>query len=388
MKIGYIYDLQIFPPKGGNHTHALEVSENLTKLGHEIFVVNDPTNPVAVKSFDPKADNWVDEFLTSIDVLMLRVDARFISKMAHFMDVYKHGLSVPLFLEINSPSYEAMAYSWLGGRNLWLGVVKENPLKKLKRWLHQKRVERDTAAEESFRKTLAESVAGAICVSSGMGGYASSLGIKNVKVIPNGGPLVTDEFISNVKSDENNEQFTLLFAGSSVYPWQGLDILADTIRLASSKKLPIHFRLIINGPLDGMPELDNVSVRQKIPREEVLTEIANADACIALIHQWHWCPDGFYLSPIKIFEYLSMGAPVITSNHSQMKELLVNEKSAFLVENDPAEILDVIMKIKDDRQLLKTVGENGQALVRTKLNWPNVAAETDQFLKQVLAQKA
>ena len=48
MRIGYLYNFEAFPPKGGNHVHANELTRGFIANGHEVATVEDPTMPGAI----------------------------------------------------------------------------------------------------------------------------------------------------------------------------------------------------------------------------------------------------------------------------------------------------------------------------------------------------
>ena len=67
MRIGYLYDLQAYPPRGGNHRHVLELVQGFLAAGHSVLVVDDPTMP-GVKNFDVTTSG-IQLFSREIDVL-------------------------------------------------------------------------------------------------------------------------------------------------------------------------------------------------------------------------------------------------------------------------------------------------------------------------------
>jgi glycosyltransferase involved in cell wall biosynthesis len=110
--------------------------------------------------------------------------------------------------------------------------------------------------------------------------------------------------------------------------WHGIEILADMIPAVCKNNQKAHFLLIGDGPLKEflqsklatMPP-DNVTFVSTIPSREAREYLAACDAflCPTLPN-----PDGspFFGSPTKIFEYMSMGKPIIASDIGQLSELL------------------------------------------------------------------
>ncbi|MDK8464266.1 glycosyltransferase [Marinobacter sp. SS13-12] len=385
MKIGYLYDLQAYPPKGGNHIHVFELIRGFVESGHEVAVLGDPTMP-DVRNFDGESDASVSTFVAFCDVIYARVDSRSLERWGHLRKAMQEvDSSVPVVWEINSPADENLAFSWLGGRK---AGQSESWFRWLRRWFHAARQTPGIRREERFRKQLAQRVDAAVCVSSSMGRYAgNNLGIGQVVVAPNGGPLVPEEEIIRRRNNRENDKFTVFYSGSAIYPWQGLDLLAAAIELAKTEAPDIRFVLAVNQRSDNLPQGDNVEIKEKIPRDEVLDEICSADVCIALHPDWYWTPHGVHGSPTKLWEYMACMTPVVTSNRGQMAELIQHEKNGLLSSDEPADILAQLLRLRDDPDLAEAVGRAGWELVQEKLNWPNVARETLDTFQQSIQRR-
>jgi glycosyltransferase involved in cell wall biosynthesis len=89
-----------------------------------------------------------------------------------------------------------------------------------------------------------------------------------------------------------------------------------------------------------------------------------------------------YMSPLKMFEYMAIGKPIIASNLEIIKEILVEERNSLLVEPDNiSQWCNAIEKLKSDSNLALNLGENARDDVirftwseRTKRilhDWPN-----------------
>src|SRR5690606_12396519 len=283
----------------------------------------------------------------------------------------------------NAPSSEALAYSWLGGRSL---DQPEGRLRKLKRWLHAIRKLPLIHREERYRRRLAKKVDVAICVSSGLASYArNELGVEKVMVLPNGGPLMTEAQIKSRRLKREDDRFTVLYSGSAMYPWQGLDILAQTIRLAEDYAPDLRFVLAVNQRNDDLPSSGQVDVVEHLNRDEILDAICAADVCVSLHPEYTWSPYGFYNSPMKLFEYMACMTPVLTSNHGQMCELFSDKKDAYLCNNKPSEILRKIIDIRNDRVGANAVAIAGWQRIQSEFNWSQNAKKTVDLFCALLA---
>jgi len=281
---------------------------------------------------------------------------------------------LPVVWEINSPANEALAYSWLGGKS---NAIKESYFKKSKRFIHATKKIPGIYLEERFRKKMAKNVSAAICVSKALGKYASdALGIPEVLVLPNGGQLMSEDEIRQRREREQLDGFTVLYSGSAMYPWQGLNYLSEVIKLALKEAPDISFVLAVNQRVPDLPTTDNVVILEHLDREKILDAICASDACVSLHPEYPWSKYGFHNSTMKLFEYMACMRPVVTSNHGQMSDIMRDEKDGLLTENDPVSILSRLCYIKDNPVQAADIGKQAWQRVQSEFNWQNNTRKT------------
>ena len=382
MRIGYLYDLQVFPPKGGNHRHVVELVQGFLASGHSVLVVDDPTMSGVTNYGHATSD--LNSFIKNIDILYVRIDARVTRHWYVLTQCMNLIGRRPVVWEINSPANENLAFSWLGGK-LATGNKKESFIRRLRRRLHATKQLPGILLEESHRSRLAKNVTAAICVSEAMGRYASSeLALRDVHVLPNGGPLITKKEIALRQAHRKYAGFTVFYSGSAIYPWQGLNYLSQVIKLAATESPDITFVLAVNQKIPSLPASRNVIVLEGLDQEEVRNAICAADLCVALIPEWPWAKYGFHGSPTKLFEYMAFMVPVLTSNHSQMQEILSDGENGLLTENDPERILEKIVYVKNNSQHAKVIGTGAWTAIQEKFNWQHNVSETLIIFERVL----
>ena len=67
------------------------------------------------------------------------------------------------------------------------------------------------------------------------------------------------------------------------------------------------------------------------------------------------------MSPLKIFEYMAWGLPVICSDLPVLKEVLSNQYNALLVPPDQSDYwVDAIKKISSDNKLRRSLAQNSR----------------------------
>jgi glycosyltransferase involved in cell wall biosynthesis len=74
--------------------------------------------------------------------------------------------------------------------------------------------------------------------------------------------------------------------------------------------------------------------------------------------------------PIKLFEYMAAGLPVIASDFPLWKEIVENNECGICIDpTDSALLGATIKKLLTNEELRKKMGENGRKAVREKYNW-------------------
>jgi len=76
--------------------------------------------------------------------------------------------------------------------------------------------------------------------------------------------------------------------------------------------------------------------------------------------------------PVKMFEYMSAGIPVIASNFPLWKEIVEGNKCGICIDpQSPEEIAKAVEYLLNNPEIAKQMGENGRKVVEEKYNWEN-----------------
>lgn len=87
-----------------------------------------------------------------------------------------------------------------------------------------------------------------------------------------------------------------------------------------------------------------------------------------------------YMSPLKMFEYMASGVPIISTDLPAVREVL-NENNALLVKPDSTESLVTgIMKILNENKFAETISQNALVDIE-KYTWDQRSASILQFIK-------
>ena len=77
-----------------------------------------------------------------------------------------------------------------------------------------------------------------------------------------------------------------------------------------------------------------------------------------------------WMSPIKLFEYMSSRKPIISSNHKVLQEVLEHNRNCLLCESDNAEQwIQAIRSLREDRKLYKDISETAYRDFIDRYTW-------------------
>lgn len=104
-----------------------------------------------------------------------------------------------------------------------------------------------------------------------------------------------------------------------------------------------------------------------VDRTAIQTILQKSKAGLVVLHPIRNYIDSL---PIKMFEYMSSGLPVISSNFPLWKQIINDAKCGICIDPlNPKEIAEAIQWIIDNPEEARKMGENGKRMVRTKYNW-------------------
>lgn len=110
-------------------------------------------------------------------------------------------------------------------------------------------------------------------------------------------------------------------------------------------------------------------------REEIAKVLASSAAGLVVLHPTISYVDSL---PVKMFEYMSAGIPVIASDFPLWRDIVEGNECGLCVDpQDPREIAEAITWIVHHPEEARAMGANGRRAVETKYNW---GAEEEKLL--------
>jgi glycosyltransferase involved in cell wall biosynthesis len=252
---------------------------------------------------------------------------------------------------------------------------------------HEKKLQISIGREESFRKNLAKKVHAAICVSEELSQYAvKGLGITEFKVIPNGSDptLFSPEKKKSDLFKDYDNRFKVIYIGDSQYPWQGFEIITQLATKSKNEHRDILFVVLDNSPIETQLEQNNLVVFRAIDYFDVPTFVASADLCLCLYHDFRWSAYGFTLSPLKLFDYMASGRPVIASRLGQIASVIEDGKDGLLTTNDIHDIYGKILFCLEHNDKAQEIGRSARQKVVRYYNWERAAKSTIELFTALM----
>lgn len=198
---------------------------------------------------------------------------------------------------------------------------------------------------------------------------------------------ITNELISDVlPSSEQTMKKSVIYIGG-ITKLRGIEEMVEAMELVNQTS-PIP--LTLAGKFS--PESLEEEIKRKngwqyvnhvgwLSREEVKHHLGQAFVGLVILR-----PEPRYMVsyPIKLFEYMSAGIPVIASNFPVWREIIEDSKCGICVDPlNPKEIADAILWFNEHPEEAKQLGKNGREAILKKYSWENEAARLTDLYKKI-----
>lgn len=394
MRIAYICadpGIPVFGCKGCS-IHVQEVIRALIQQGHhvELFAVRmGGTAPVDLAAVPVhKLPKPLNDSLAQREqsLLALNLDLRFALEQAKPFDLvyeryslwsftaleFAHSRGIPSILEVNAPLIEEQARH--------RGLIHHH--------------EADRVARRVFA-SAAVLVAVSDAVADYLKGYPQTQG--KVHVIPNG--VNPDRFPAQITPSLPSPAFTIGFVGT-MKPWHGLPTLVDAFAqfhqeisyLHGSDPFPGRLLIVGEGPERAQIEADlrdrhlktATVFTGKVSPSEVPGLLASMDVAVAPYPQ----QDNFYFSPLKVYEYMAAGLPVVASRIGQLRGLIDHGTNGLLyTPGQSHELTHYLLDLYHHPQLRCQLGQAARTTVLRSHTWERVVQQMVYLAKNSVSME-
>jgi glycosyltransferase involved in cell wall biosynthesis len=168
----------------------------------------------------------------------------------------------------------------------------------------------------------------------------------------------------------------------SFQPFHGLRLLPDIARRLESEAPDVLLCLVGNGPLfetvaASVRGRSNVSMIGSVQHEDVPKWIRCFDMAFLL------ADDGaFHYSPLKLFEYLACGCPVVAARVGEVAQVISRERGGLLVPPGNADATaDAIARLARDADLRQRMAAGARQVAEEGGSWRSRATTLLSFLE-------
>lgn len=256
------------------------------------------------------------------------------------------------------------------------GILEANaPLIEEQRTHRELVLPEQAAAIAANNFALAKSI---IAVSPGVAAYLAQWPHQHIATIANGvdpAPFAA----ARENATRRDDHIHIGFLGT-LKPWHGLPLLVDSFARVHAAEPRARLHIIGDGP--GRADLEQdlaarglsacATLHGAIAASDVPAHLAALDIATAPYPQ----QENFYFSPLKIYEYLAAGLPVVTTRVGHLHEVVHHGEDGLLVPpDDPAAFAQALLELARDPARRSRMGQNGQARVAREHSWDAVAQQ-------------
>lgn len=376
MNILYIHQYFKTPKEPGG-TRSYWIAQKLIKNGHQVTMITAGSNQTEKRkevTIDGIKIIYLKEAYSQDMSVSTRLKA-FLGFVWKSITEARKQKNIDLVIATSTPltvGITALYMKWFKKvlyvfevRDLWpevpiqMGAFKSPFIVKPTRW---------------FEKTIYKNAEHVIALSPGMQeGVIKYIPKEKTSMIPNMAKM--DEFWPREKNSEleqklglNPNSFKIVHFGSL-----GLANGAETI-IESAKLLKnnnsVEFLFVGGGSTENTlieecqkHQLNNVKFLGRFPMKET-SEIVNlSDISIVSFKD---LPILYTNSPNKLFDSLSAGKPIIVNSAGWTKDMVEEHHCGYYVNpNQPQELADKILFLKDNPEIVETMGQNSRTLAET-----------------------
>ncbi|WP_410508082.1 glycosyltransferase family 4 protein [Methanosarcina hadiensis] len=212
-----------------------------------------------------------------------------------------------------------------------------------------------------------------------------------ITVVPNGAntslfrPLDQEECRKNLGLDLKSPY--ICFVGN-LAPWQGVEYLVKAAPSILSRYPDCRFLIVGDGVMKN--ELISLSREFGIENRFVFTGVVPYDRVPVYINASNVCTAPFILarnakiglSPLKLYEYMACGKPVVASAINGVGDALEASKGGLSVPpENPGALAEAISELLENQDLRASMGSKSLSYVTENYSWYSVAKQVDKICK-------
>lgn len=369
----------------GQTVHVIELLESFKKNGHKIKILVPKRGFYHDKILEikyvpviniPLFGFIINKIIFSFYLFFYRIsfnpDFIYIRFEETFLEaiIISKILNLPIFIEINGLPFEENKLSRLSICRLFFI--------RLTFFVYLRLADRIIVVTEGIKREIVQRY---------------KVSFSKIEVIPNGvnislfQPLSSLECKKNIGLEEN--YLYVCFIGNLVW-WQGLNYLIESAPLVLKKVPNVKFLIVGDGPLkEDLLELvkENGLIKSfifvnKRPHREIPKYINASDICVC-----YKIPMKSGFSPLKLYEYMAVGKPVVVSDTGGFEMIKKNNTGLLVEPKNSEKLAKALIKLLKNKELREKMGENGRRLVIKKYSWDIVTKKIINVFETLCKEK-
>lgn len=175
--------------------------------------------------------------------------------------------------------------------------------------------------------------------------------------------------------------------------WHGVELLPEILQQLLPQHPQVRLIVVGDGPLRTALEerlralgiSDKAMMVGSLPHTAVAAVIQQFDVAIA---PYPPLDHAFYFSPLKVFEYMACGVPVVATDQGQLTELIRHGETGLLCPpGDVAALTAACDRLLSDRALRTAMGEAAAKSVQTNFTWDHNARRAIELARTLIVQR-
>ena len=371
-----------FKNKAGGPMKVYELSDNLNKRGHQVYLFipalgaperQTSANVKAIPIIDLPILRFLSYQLLSImkaiaviitegkpTVFLVRIMWSFLPHLLGKL------VSIPIILEINDNPYRGYEHI---GQSLKRSIIKG--------------IDRITFKMSDHILPVTSQIGNDL-------NYKEKISWERMTILPSGTntdlfkPMNREVCLEHLKLEI--QPLYIGFIGT-FFRYQGIDVLIESAPVIIDEIENIRFLIVGDGPMGA-------DLREKVTAmglsrwfifagQVAYTDVpgyCNAmDVCVApFTHEAGDC------SPVKVFDYLACGKPVVMSNVANSVEIFKPSGAMIVVPpEDKTKLADAIIRLLRDQQLRKKMGDKARAFIVSDFSRWNLSETVENLIAQL-----
>jgi glycosyltransferase involved in cell wall biosynthesis len=205
--------------------------------------------------------------------------------------------------------------------------------------------------------------------------FTKSMDVNNYPIIA--------ELSNNIKWEERKEQVCYVGVIAKIRGnLENVQAMAYVKSSVTFKLAGMTYEEAFFNTLKADKNWKSVEFVGKLDREGVRNLLVESKIGLVTLH-----PTINYIDalPVKMFEYMLAGIPVIASNFQILEDIVTKEKCGLCVDPlDPEAIGKAIAYLSENDSIAKVMGENGKKAVLEQYNWAKEEKKLLAVYKEVL----